>query len=89
MGIIISILILAGLIKLLLVSERPLLCAGIYAGLTLFFDFISGAPLRTILLSAGISLVVAWIYFWILNRLAGQGFLWWFVAVCGFAIILI
>jgi len=65
---IIKVLLLAALIKLLLVTNKPFLCSGIYAGVIFVFSIISGAGILSALLGTAIGFVLATIWFWLLNR---------------------
>ena len=83
---IIKFVLLAGLVRLLLATDKPFLCSGIYAAVAFFFGLILGHSFLTVLLSASISFVLASIYFWLLDRLDGSEALWWLVAVVGILI---
>ncbi len=49
-----KILLLVALIKLLLTTRKPFLCAGIYTGLWLVLSLIAGTPLLNLLLVGAI-----------------------------------
>jgi len=84
-GLMIRIMILVGLVKLLVVTEKPFLCAGIYAAVGLFFRFLLGVPFPGILIATAISLALASLYFWLLARFVGSGW-FWLIMMVGFAI---
>jgi hypothetical protein len=86
MIIVIKIFLLAALVKLALVSDSPLLCAGIYAGSGLALSLLFGAPLGAVVLAAIMGFALASAYFWLLYKFQGSGFLWWVIMVVGFAI---
>lgn len=75
-------IILTGLIKLLLATEKPVLCAGIYAigvGL-LMLGF--GVPFGVTYLRVAAAFCLAWLYFAGLNATEGTK-LFWLILVGG------
>jgi hypothetical protein len=81
MTLLIKVFLLAAMIRLLIATEKPLLCAGIYAACAfalgaMFRDDITGVVLIT-----GITFAGAFVYFWILDRLGNSSILWWILAV--------
>ena len=78
----IDIMILVALIKILLETDRPFVCAGIYAGMNFFFGLAGGFTLA-LFVGVGILFGMASLYFWLLSRLEGAGALWWLVAIGG------
>jgi branched-subunit amino acid ABC-type transport system permease component len=63
-----KIAVLVGVLKLLVESRRPLLCAGIYAAAMSVVALISGEKLWSVLLGAPVALVLAAAFFWALDR---------------------
>jgi hypothetical protein len=84
--VIIKFIVLAALIRLLIETDKPLLCSGIYAGVALVFGLAFGHSLPAVLISVGIGFVLASIYFWLLNRLDTGSVVWWLVAIIGIVI---
>lgn len=82
----IKLLLLASLIKLLIASEKPMLCSGIYASVILILGLAMERHAGGVLLSAGIGFALASLYFWFLNRLDAGSPAWWGVAFAGLAI---
>jgi hypothetical protein len=80
-----KIILLVGLIRLLMVTDKPLLCAGIYASIALFFGLIMGNHFLIVLIASGISFALASLYFWLLYRVEG-GIMWWVILMGGLAI---
>ena len=78
---IVQIFVLVALIRLLLATDKPFLCAGLYAGLVFLFGLLTG-PLAAVIAGA-ITFVFASIYFWLLSKFEGAGLLWWVILVCG------
>ncbi len=83
---IIKFVLLAVLIRLLLATDKPFLCSGIYAGVAFLLGLIFGHPFLSVLTHAAISFVLASVYFWLLDRLEGSEVLWWLVAIVGVVI---
>jgi len=82
MILVIKVVILVGLIKLLLATEKPALCAGIYtAGVGLLMLGI-GIPFGAQYLRLVGAFVLAWLYFAGLNVTEGKP-LFWVVLVGG------
>ncbi len=84
-----STLVLIGLIYLLIHSNNPLLCAGIYASVVLIFNLLFGNPLIIVLVCSAIRFGLAYLYFWLLDRFQGSGILWWIILIVGFFIVLV
>ena len=83
---VIKILLLVGLIRLLLVTDKPFLCSGIYAAVVLVFGLAFGGNFVAVLVSVVIVFVLASIYFFLLDRLDSGTVIWWIVAILGIAI---
>jgi len=86
MFVVVRIFILVGLVKLLLETEKPFLCAGIYTAIGFVFRLAASTPLDEALLATGISFALASLYFWLLHRLSGSGAVWWLILILGIAI---
>lgn len=83
---IIRVLILVGLVRLLLVSQKPLLCTGIYTACIALFTLIgSSAPFGSLLLAIIMQGALAHLYFWLLHRFEDE-FWFWVILVGGLAI---
>ncbi|MCF7501851.1 MULTISPECIES: hypothetical protein [unclassified Pseudoalteromonas] len=80
-----KILILVALLKLLINTERPSLCAGIYTAIVLLFNLMFGLGFITSIVGAAISGVLALIYFWLLNHFRDTA-IFWLVLILGLAI---
>ena len=83
---IIKILILAALIRLLIATDKPFLCAGIYAAVAFIFGLLMGANFFVLLIASVISFALASLYFWLLNRVDVGTAVWWLIAIVGLAI---
>lgn len=83
---IIRFLLLWGLVWLLIETDQPFLCAGIYAFAHAVFGFFAGVNFEGILISTIIAAGMAALYFWILDKLNGKGLIFWAVAFLGGAI---
>ena len=80
-------LLLISLVRVLVATDKPFLCAGIYAGAVLMLGLIFSHPFLSVLIQASGSLVLTCIYFWLLDRLEGNEVLWWLVAIIGIGIV--
>lgn len=82
-----NIIFLVTLIRLLIMTDQPFLCSGIYAFLVFFFGLITGTPFLDMLIVAAIAFALSSLYFWLLNRF--EGFIWWIIMVVGVFIALL
>ena len=84
----IHILILALLIKLLLVTESPIICSTIYTTLTfligIFMVYDGQIPFVALLIATAIRFGLSTLYFWMLNKV--DGILWWVIMILGILI---
>lgn len=80
-------MILIGLVKLLLVTNKPFVCAGIYTFTVLLFMLLLGCGFETIFFRSVIAFTISSIYFWLLKRLQDFGATWWMVAIGGVIIL--
>lgn len=71
---------------MLLATDKPFLCSGIYAGVAFLLGLIFGNPFLVVLIHASISFLLASVYFWSLDKLDGSEVLWWLVAIVGIVI---
>ena len=84
---IIKFILLAASVRLLLATDKPFLCSGIYAGAAFALGLVFGSPFLAVLIHASVSFVLASVYFWLLDRLDGSSeVLWWLVAIGGILI---
>ena len=76
-------LLLFGLIRLLMETENPYLCAGIYMAVKILISIFFGHSIDTIFFNAIISGALATLYFWVLDRTMGMGSIFCVIAVVG------
>jgi hypothetical protein len=85
----IKILVLVGLIRLLIATDRPLLCSGLYTfvGFALGLLAVMGgqAGFLVLLGATAVRFALSSLYFWLLYRI-GEGVLWWGVLILGLLI---
>ena len=74
--------ILFGLIWLLVRTEKPFLCSGIYTGAHVLFSFLLEVPFTVMLFHGMIALALSSLYFWLLSRIQMGHAIWW-VVLCG------
>ncbi len=78
-----KLLVLIGLVRLLIVTHKPLLCSSIYAVLVVLGNlFFGGSQVDAALVFGLIGFVTSTIYFWLLTRFDGS-FIWWIILVAG------
>lgn len=85
MLIIIKIFILISLIKIALHTDKPLMCAGIYTAIGMFFALLLGQGLLYLAIAGAIGFFLAALYFWLLTR-TQESFVFWIVTVGGILI---
>jgi hypothetical protein len=83
---IVKVILLIGLIRLLLATKQPFVCSGVYAGVMLFFELISGGGLLRLLLLAPVVFGLASLYFWLLARFESSFLLFWLIVMAGLLI---
>ena len=81
----IKIILLAALVKLLIATDQPFLCSGLYTVIKFLIALAFGAQLGSALLFAAIAFVLASIYFWLLDYF-DETFWWWIILLGGLAI---
>jgi hypothetical protein len=82
MLLVLQIALLIGMIKLLIETEKPLLCAGIYAGVAVVISLAVGTPFLAVMLGGAITFGFVFGWFWLLLRV-GEGPVWWCVLIAG------
>jgi len=80
-----KILIIVGLLKILMLTEKPFLCSGIYTGIAFIINLAFGYSLLTAFIFAAISFFTASLYFWLLNRYQ-YGLPYWSILIAGLII---
>jgi hypothetical protein len=78
------ILLLVGLIRLLIVTNKPFLCSGIYAATVTVFALIGGSGTGAVVVG-GLAFLLSSAYFWLLDRFE-DSFLFWIIMVAGLLI---
>jgi len=86
MIIIAKIFILIGLVRLLIATSKPLLCATIYASAGFIFGLLVGVPFLQMLIASIVGFGLATLYFWLLNRFEDNHVLWWIILIVGLLI---
>ena len=75
--------VLAVLIKILLMSELPFLCSGLYTAIVFGISMMGGRPFGPTAISCLIVFVLTSIYFWLLDRYNESGLIWWVILILG------
>lgn len=86
---IIKIFVFIALLRVLVTTDAPLLCSGLYAIAVLLLGLAFGQPLSFVLIRTGAAFALASLYFWLLSRFEDSGFLWWIIMIAGLWIALI
>lgn len=77
-----GILVLVGVLRLLVVTERPLLCAAIYTAAAAILSLLNGDGFVSLLGTAGLAFAFTVAWFWLLTRFEA-GTAPWFLALVG------
>ncbi len=85
----VKVVLLAALVRLLIATDSPFTCSGIYT----FFCLVIGllaiaggqASLLAVVVTTAICFGLSSLYFWLLYRLQ-EGLMWWIVFLCGLTI---
>ena len=77
--------ILAALVKLAIMTDRPFLCAGVYIGVKCLFALGLGHSFLSVLILGAIGFALASLYFWLLCK-TQESALFWVVAILGILI---
>ena len=85
---ILKIFVVVGLVRLLIVTDMPFLCSGIYAVVVCLLGMAFAGPTLAVFVHAAIAFVLASIYFWLLDRFS-EGIIWWVIMLVGMFIVLI
>ena len=85
----IKVFVLAAMIRLLIATDKPLLCAAIYAGSAFAVGSVFRDYIMRVAMMAGLAFIAAFVYFWILDRLDSSSVIWWVVAVVGVPLVFI
>ncbi len=84
---IIKFVIIAALVRLLIMTDNPWLCSGIYTAIIFILSLISGAALVPALIATAITFVIVSIYFLLLNRFETGSAIWWIIGIGGVVLI--
>ena len=85
---ILKIFVAVGLVRLLIATDLPFLCSGIYAVIVCFLGMAFAGPTLAVFVHAAIAFVFASIYFWLLDRFS-EGIIWWVIMLVGMSIVLV
>ena len=80
-----KIILLVALIRLLIVTDKPLLCSGIYTAAVVLLSLAFRGPSLVILIAAPLAFAFSTLYFWLLSKL-DDSLWWWVVLVLGLVI---
>ena len=78
-------LIIASLVKILVSTNSPALCAGIYTTCSFVLGLLSGGSFFFLLIGSVFAFGLAYLYFWLLDRFEDSA-LFWVVFILGLVI---
>jgi|APTNR8051073442_1049403.scaffolds.fasta_scaffold04590_11 hypothetical protein len=84
MFLIVKIVVLVALARLLLVNQRPLLCAGIYTAVSVGIRCVVGQGILAILIGGLICFALSSLFFWLLDRYEDNLAIYFLVCAFGF-----
>jgi len=79
----IGILVLVGVLRLLVATERPLLCAAIYTAAVAILSLLNGDDLISLLGTTALALAFTAGWFWLLTRFEAGTAPWFLALVAG------
>ena len=79
---IINFIVLAGLVKLVLTTEKPILCAGIYTVIFAITASLLDIPRLYFIISIFVAFGLSLLYFWLLDRYR-DSWIFWLVLILG------
>ena len=88
MFLIFNILFLCSLLRLLISTDQPFLCSGLYAGGLFVLGLVFGGPFVPLLIVLAIRFALSSLYFWLLDRFS-EGILWWVIMILGLPLVLV
>ena len=83
-----KILLIVGLVKLLIETDQPFVCSGIYAIAAFVLGVVFGSPVLAVAIASAIAFALASLYFWLLSKFP-DGILWWVILIVGLPITLL
>ena len=86
MDLVARVLLLTAGVKVLLVTNKPLVSSAIYTIGHVAAGFAFQRPTREVLIGGAIAWVISTIYFFLMNR--AKGVLWWLLLFAGAAIVI-
>jgi hypothetical protein len=78
-----AIFILIAMLRALIATERPGLCAGLYAFIFMLLGFAMGGVWWAVLIGTAVLFAETFAYFWLLVRFMGQGLIFWAILFAG------
>lgn len=78
-------LVLIALIQILIQTNKPFLCSGIYGAIAALFALFLGHGVTGAVLGGVVAFALSSLYFWLLDRFDGSVW-WWIIAAGGLVI---
>lgn len=86
--IIIEIFIVIALVRLLIATDKPFLCSGIYGVVICLLGMAFAGPTASVFISGAIAFALGSLYFWLLDRFS-EGIIWWVIMLVGMFMVML
>ncbi len=87
-NILIKVALIVILVRLLISTDKPLLCSVFYTIAIAAVDFLFQYSTKLLLVSVGASFVISFLYFWLLNKFH-SGILYWLIFLLGIPLLMV
>jgi len=83
-----KVILVVALVRLLIHTNKPAVCAGLYITLICILGLMLGWPFKFFILRVGISFGLAFLYFWLLDKFE-ESALFWLILLLGLPFVLL
>jgi len=80
-----KVVIIASLVKLLLTTNKAVLCAGLYTGIGFVLGLAFGHGIIAVAIASAIAFGLSFVYFWLLDKFE-DSILFWIILIVGLPI---
>ena len=78
-----NVIILGALVKVLIATDKPLLCSSVFAGINFLFNLMFEVPILANLLGTALAFALSSLYFYLLYRTELGSLMWWLILLSG------
>jgi len=78
-----QILVLIGILRAVVATERPFVWAGVYTAFWLVLGLVFDGAVLPVLIAAAFTFGYMALYFWLLVRFIGRGAMFWLILIAG------